>query len=306
MRRTRILKQLRAAAIMLPLLVALAAWAAADKTFSPAPYYAPEQWLTIDGAKICYLDQGSGEAMVLVHGWAGNAWNWMSVFGPLSERQRVIALDLPGHGKSGCPEGFNYTMPELADFVAKVMDELKIGKATVVGSSMGGSIAAWTAIRHPERVERLILVDAAGTSIQNSLMKMAGHLMTPSTVIPMIHLVFPVNEKRQAAVPVSERKRVALAEELYASDRKKCAALALARTMKSLGKDIVDDRLASVTAPTLVIWGSDDGLLPRSAGEFYCDHVPGAKMVIIEGGNHTPMQWKPEAFLRAVNEFMGE
>jgi pimeloyl-ACP methyl ester carboxylesterase len=290
------------AAILLAFLAGSAP-AAADQAFSPAPYYAPEHWLTFQGARICCLDEGAGDAMVLVHGWAGNAWNWMSVFGPLSEHHRVIVIDLPGHGKSGCPQGFGYTMPELADFVVAVMDDLKIGKATVAGSSMGGSIAAWTAIRHPDRVERLIL--AAGTGIQNSLMKTAGRLMTPSTVIPLIHLVFPVNEKRQAAVPASEQKRVVLAEELYAGDRRKCAGLALARTMKSMGRDIVDDHLAALTAPTLVIWGSDDGLLPRAAGEFYRDHIPGAQMVIIEGGNHTPMQWKPEDFLRVVNEFMG-
>ncbi|HUT55977.1 MAG TPA: alpha/beta hydrolase [bacterium] len=306
MNRVRISRRLQAVAILLLFAAVLAAPAAAERAFTPAPYYSPEQWLTIGGAKICYLDEGQGEAMVLVHGWAGNAWNWESVFGPLSEHHRVVVVDLPGHGKSGCPEGFGYTMPGLADLVVQVMDELKIEKATVAGSSMGGAVTAWVAIRHPDRVDRLILVDAAGTGIQNNLMKMAGHLMTPSTVIPLIHLVFPVNEKRQAAVPVSERKRVVLAEELYASGRKKCAALALARTMKSISKDVVDDRLAAVTAPTLVIWGSDDGLLPRAAGEFYRDHIPGATMVIVPGGNHTPMQWQPDEFLRVVNEFMAE
>lgn len=272
--------------------------------FAPAPYFAEEHWLELSGAKICYLDQGQGDAIILVHGWAGNIWNWLSVFGPLSENHRVIALDLPGHGKSGCPSEFKFTMPEFARFIVRVMDELKIPRATVVGSSMGGAIAAWTAILAPERVDRLILVDAAGTSVQNPLMRAAGFLVSPTTVIPLIHLAFPVNEKTQAEVPLSEQKRVILAEQLYAGADRPCAGLALARSMRSLGRDIVDDRLGEIKAPTLVIWGSDDGLLPLAAGALYQEKIAGAKLTIIVGGNHTPMQWQPQAFLHEVRAFL--
>lgn len=278
--------------------------AKARPAFQPAPYFAPEHFLTVGGAPICYVDQGQGETMILVHGWAGNIWNWLSVFGPLAEHHRVIALDLPGHGKSGCPQGFGFTMPEYAKFLVQVMDQLKIEKATVVGSSMGGAIVVWTAILAPERVDRLVIVDGAGTSIQNNLMRAAGYLVSPATVIPLIHLAFPVNEKTLAAVPDSEKKRVILAEQLYASDRRPCASQALAKSMRSLARDIVDSRLSEIKAPTLVIWGSDDGLLPRAAGQFYQSHVANAKLVIIENGNHTPMQWQPQAFLKEINNFL--
>jgi pimeloyl-ACP methyl ester carboxylesterase len=292
-----------ACALALVIIPALAR-AAKPAPFVTEPYFVQERWLEIDGAKILYLDEGQGDAMLLVHGWAGNAWNWMSVFPALARGHRVIALDLPGHGKSGCPKDFAFTAPAYADFLIRVMDQLKIDKATLVGSSMGGAITAWAAINHPDRVSRLILVDAAGTSVQNPMMKAAGGLMTPGNVIPIIHLVFPVNEKNQANVPVSEQKRVTLAEQLYASDRKKCAGRALSKSMKSMSKDIVDSRLGEVRAPTLVIWGSNDGLLPRSAGELYRDQIPGAQLVIIEGGDHTSMQWKPEEFLKVVDQFM--
>jgi pimeloyl-ACP methyl ester carboxylesterase len=277
-----------------------------SRAFSPDPYYAREKWMDVGGARICYLDEGGGEVMVLVHGWAGNAWNWEAVFGPLSKNHRVIVLDLPGHGKSGCPKGFGFSMREYAGFVVGVMNELKVERATIIGSSMGGAIAAWTTVLHPERVDRLVLVDAAGTSVQNPLLKAAGLVMTKSTVVPLIHLVFPVNEETLAGVPESERKRVKLAEELYKSDRKKCAGKALARAMRGIGRDVVDDHLPGITAPALVVWGADDGLLPLAAGEFYCDRIPGAKMVVIEKGNHTPMQWTPEEFIAEVEKFMAE
>jgi pimeloyl-ACP methyl ester carboxylesterase len=275
--------------------------------FAPEPYYAPEQYLFLDGARICYLDSGgAGPALVLIHGWAGNCWNWMSVYHELAQENRVIALDLPGHGKSECPGGFTFTMPALADFVVRVMDELKVEKASLVGSSMGGAVAAWIAINHASRVDRLILVGAAGTSVQNPLMKAAGGLMTESSVIPLIHFAFPVNDRTLARVPLSEQKRVILAEHLYQSDRKKCASRALVRTMRSLGRDLTDHHLANIAAKTLVIWGSDDDLLPLAAGEIYSQNIPHARLVIIAGGNHTPMQWQPQAFLSEVKSFMKE
>jgi pimeloyl-ACP methyl ester carboxylesterase len=295
-----------APALIFALAIPALARAARPVPFVTEPYYAQEKWLEIGGAKILYLDEGQGDVLLLVHGWAGNSWNWMSVFPSLAQHHRVIALDLPGHGKSGCPKDFSFTAPAYADFLIQVMDRLKVQKATLVGSSMGGAIVAWAAILHPDRVERLILVDAAGTSVQNPKMKAAGGLMTAGNVIPLIHLFFPVNEKSQAQVPVSEQKRVILAEQLYKSDRKKCAARALAKSMKSMSKDIVDSRLGEVRAKTLVIWGSNDGLLPIAAGELYRDKIPGAKLVIIEGGDHTSMQWKPEEFLKVVDSFMAQ
>jgi 4,5:9,10-diseco-3-hydroxy-5,9,17-trioxoandrosta-1(10),2-diene-4-oate hydrolase len=130
--------------------------------------------------------------------------------------------------------------------------------------------------------------------------------MTPGNVISIIHLAFPVNEKTQAQVPESERKRVILAEQLYASDRKNCAGTALAKSMKSMGRDLTDRRLGEIKAKTLVIWGSDDALLPLAAGELFRDHIPGAKLVVIPGGNHTSMQWKPADFLRELETFLHE
>jgi len=115
-----------------------------------------------------------------------------------------------------------------------------------------------------------------------------------------------VNEQTVAAVPDSEKKRVELAEELYGSDQRKCAGKALAKSMKSLGRDLVEDKLGLIAAPTLVIWGSDDGLLPLKAGEVYRDGIPGARMTVIEKGNHTPMQWEPEEFIRVLEEFMDQ
>jgi len=295
-------KKLALAILCLSLIAPYVSTGAAD--LAPEPYYAEEKVIEIGGADIVCLDEGEGSAMVLVHGWAGNAWNWMSVFGELSKQHRVVVIDLPGHGKSGCPHGFGHTMREQAALVVEVMDELDIEKGAVVGSSMGGAIAAWTAIDFPERVDRLILVNAAGTSVQNPLMKMAGMLVTPRTVIPLIHLVFPVTEESLEGVPDSERKRVELAEELYASSGKRCAGRALARSMKSIARQTVDGRLPEIEAKTLIVWGSDDGLLPIQAGERYHQLIPHSELVVIEGGNHTPMQWTPKEFLEVVYEFL--
>ncbi len=290
--------------LSIALFLALGAIASQEPDFKP--YYDTERWIDMDGVKICRLDAGEGDPLILLHGWAGNAWNWSAVYDALAENRRVIVVDLPGHGKSGCPEGFGFSVPDYADFLARFMDEMEIERAAVAGNSMGGAIAAHFALRHPGRLNELVLVDAAGTEHITPMLKLAGLVVTKSTVIPLIHLAFPVNDETTAALPEPERRRVELAEKLYASERRDCAGKALARAMRSLGRHTLDEELEAIDAPTLVIWGSNDPLVPLEAGKRYARKIPGARLVVIEEGDHTPMQHKPAEFVEVIENFLAE
>jgi len=280
----------------------------ARPNFNPGPYYAPEKNVTIQGVNLVYLDQGTGTPVLLIHGFCGNAYNWSEVFEPLSKDFRVIVPDLPGYGKSGCPgKDQKPTMIWYADFLAEFLDQIGVGKAIVVGNSMGGSIAAWLAVRHPEKVEKLVLEDSAG--LKGSLldlMKNVAQLTASPMLIPLLHLVFPVNEKALANVPESERRRVELAEMRYASDQRLCSSRAMKQSAVSLGADYTEPVLNQIQAPCLIIWGSDDDLLDPETAEQFHQKIPGSQIQIIAGGVHTPMQWKPDEFVRVLKKFITE
>jgi pimeloyl-ACP methyl ester carboxylesterase len=197
-----------------------------------------------------------------------------------------------------------WTTTAYADFLAQFLDALGIEQASVLGNSMGGQVAAEFAIRHPDRTLKLILCDAAGAGGFPGVMKLAAVVINSRTVIPLIHLVFPVNEKNLAGVPESERRRVTLAEARYTSDTRACTGRALSASMKSMAGRNLSDQLGRIQAPTLVVWGSNDDLLPVATADVFTEKIPGAKKVIIEGGVHTPMQWRPQEFVTAVTDFL--
>src|ERR1051325_10630681 len=121
----------------------------------------PTKETTVFGQKIRYVDVGTGPVVVLLHGLGGNSSNWAFNFAALSAKYRVIAPDQVGFGRSDKPL-INYRVGTYVDFLDKFLDELKVERATLVGNSMGGWIAAAYTLKYPGRVERLVLVDAAG------------------------------------------------------------------------------------------------------------------------------------------------
>jgi len=278
----------------------------AGPAFTPPAYYAPEKNIVVQDTNIVYLDQGGGRPVLLIHGYCGNAYNWSDVFEPLSRDFRVLAPDLPGFGKSACPAHLEkHIMPWYADLLAEFLDRLGVEKAVVVGNSMGGSIAAWLALRHPEKVDKLVLVDAAGTrGGLLGLMKGMAQMTPSSMLIPMLHLVFPVNPERLAGQPESEQKRVELAELRYKSELAKCSSQLMKWSAVSIGKDLPEKELGKISAATLIIWGSNDDLLNPKTAEKFRQKISGSQVVVIAGGVHTPMQWKPEDFLKALKDFI--
>ena len=274
--------------------------------FNPEPYYASEKNINVQGINLVYLDEGNGKPVLLIHGYCGNAYNWEDVFDELSRNFRVIVPDLPGFGKSACPDkSEKTTMIWYANLLAEFLDEINVSQAVVVGNSMGGSIAGWLAILHPEKVEKLVLVDSAG--LKGSLLdfvKGFAEITAPKMFIPLLHFIFPVNEKALAKLPQSEQNRVKLAEERYRSDLRDCSARVMKYSIVSLATDYTEDHLNKIQSPTLIIWGSNDDLLPVRTAEKFHQKIKGSQIRIIQDGVHTPMQWKPEEFISILRDFI--
>src|SRR5215218_4669155 len=150
------MKQHRRALFALSFTLCLAATAAAQ-----APAAQPQKEAVVFGQKIKYVEAGSGPVVVLLHGLGGNSTNWAFNTPALAQKFRVVVPDQVGFGGSDKPL-VNYRVGTYVDFLDKFLSELKVERATLVGNSMGGWVAALYAVRYPAKVERLVLVDSAG------------------------------------------------------------------------------------------------------------------------------------------------
>jgi pimeloyl-ACP methyl ester carboxylesterase len=279
------------------LTVAMAASAAAQST-GAAPAV-QDKYATVFGAKIHYLEAGSGPVVILLHGLGGDATNWAPTIGPLAQKYRVIVPDQIGFGKSDKPL-INYRVGTLVDFLAGLYKELKIERASLVGNSLGGWTVTAFALAHPEKVDRLVLVDAAGFAITGDLDPKVLNGLNPSTraaVKEMMPLVFYNAQMFTSDAAVD----TFFARKMTAGD-----GYTIQRFIDSIGygQDVLDKKLGALKHPTLIIWGREDGLTPLAMGERFKKEINGSQLFIIEKCGHVPQLEKPAEFNTALMKFL--
>ena len=265
--------------------------------FAQAPQ---EKSATIFGAKIRYLEAGDATKpkIILLHGLGGQAENWSFVIPALSAKYHVIAIDQVGFGKSEKPF-IKYRIGTYADFLDKFLTELKIEKTTLIGNSLGGWIAGFYAIKYPTRVEKLILVDAAGLTPKVIDYTKVYQLQssTRDEVKANLKLIFANQAYAESPATIDNflTQRV-LANDGYAID-------SITESIKR-NEDFLDNRLVEIKAKTLIIWGKQDGLIPVEDGERFKKGIANSDLLVINNCGHVPMVEKFDAFSKAVLEFM--
>ncbi|MBD0370105.1 MAG: alpha/beta hydrolase [Pyrinomonadaceae bacterium] len=284
------------------LFAALLLFLGASSAQTPAPQRT-EKEVRIYGQKIRYVEAGAGEQVViLLHGLGGNSSNWTLNINPLAAKYRVIVPDQIGFGQSDKPL-INYRVGTYVDFLDRLYSELKIERATLVGNSMGGWIAALYAIAHPERVERLVLVDAAGFAPPKDFDMKQLAILNPSTREEMKALIALAFYNKQLYAS-DEAIDFALTQRMAAGDGYTIQSL-----MESVARreDMVDGRLSAIKQPTLLIWGRQDGLTPLAEfGERFKREIAGAELIIFDQCGHVPMVEKAAEFNAALLKFLAE
>ncbi|MGD1221781.1 alpha/beta fold hydrolase [Streptomyces krungchingensis] len=252
--------------------------------------------LEVDGAALTYDDEGprdgDGVPLVFVHGWTANRHRWDHQMAHFSESRRVIRLDLRGHGESS-GAGVR-TIAELAKDVLALLDHLKVERFVLIGHSMGGMISQTIALSHPERVERMVLV--------NSISRMTysrgrGLLMAASTLAPF-KLFIAANIQR-AFAPGHPREEIR--EYVRASgDTPREVVMTLYGAMRAF--DVLD-RVGEIRTPTLMVHGYHDIQLPVSQMLRMAKAYPDAVVRIVDAGHELPVE-KPEELTAAVDGFV--
>ena len=258
-----------------------------------------DKFAIVYGAKIHYVEAGTGAPLILIHGLADDVAVWDSVISPLAASFRVIALDQIGFGRSDKPL-LSYRVSTFVDFLDGFLNELKIERASLVGNSLGGWVAAAFTLAHPERVERLVLSDAAGYAAVAKSMDpralSALRLASRDDVRYLGPLTF--HDKRfYEDVDLAFKQRVTAGD----SYTIRCVLDSMIR-----GEDVLDNRLAAIKQPTLVLWGRDDKLIPLSFGERFNKDIARSRLQIIDDCGHAPHVECPEKFNAAVLQFLGD
>ena len=303
--------------LMLLLMTMLASPASDSLEAFKAPYPAPVDTVLVGDRPIAYHEAGTGEeTVVLIHGLGSNLALWRETIPALSENFRVLALDLPGYGLSGKDE-VPGTMDFFSDTVVQFMNTHGVDRAHVVGLSMGGHVALTVALDHPERLDRLVLVSPAGietfTDQQGVALK---SVYTPQAILAAPEAALQQNIAMNFASYDPERFGWLLEQRLALTALPDAAAYATAnaRSVAGMLDAPVAHRLDDIAAPTLVLYGTEDALIPNAmlnphlttadVAEEAAERIPNATLDLIKDAGHLPQLEQPEVVNQHLMTFL--
>ena len=267
---------------------------ASGQTVQPLP---PQQTVMVHGHKLAYYEAGKGSVVILIHGLGADSRHWAANIDALSQNFRVIALDQIGYGQSDKPL-MRYTVENFSDYLHGFLQAVKIPQASLVGNSLGGWVALDFTLRHPQMVEKLVLVDAAGLRPAAALKLPAGPRMILTPLNTQWFFDLMAANKEWAATDLGPN-----AFERHVQNGDSYTVASSVAEMIT-GRDFEDKKLGKVHVPTLIIWGSDDVLIPLAMGEQLHKGIADSQMIVIDGTGHIPMVGKPAEFNEAVRKFL--
>lgn len=279
--------------------------------------YARRIRLARSGLALYLYDAGAAASlpMLLVHGLGDEADTWRHLIPRLMARHRVIAPDLPGFGRSDQPAR-PYTLPFFQEVLLELLDALGIGRAALVGHSLGAAIVQSMALDHPERAERLALL--SGSLVARAQKVDLGTLLF---LVPGVgeYLYNRLRRDPQAAyrtlepyyshldrLPEADREFLfrRVNERVWSDGQRRAffSALRHLAGQASRGQRPLAERLAGLQVPTLVLWGQDDRIASIENGRAVAELQPQARLVVVPGAGHDLHQEQPEAVAAAIEE----
>jgi pimeloyl-ACP methyl ester carboxylesterase len=287
-----------------PALGGLDAWREVD-------WRAHQRWVRVAGRAVNVIDIGEGPPVVLIHGLGANWQCWLLNIPVLARRHRVVALDLPGFGCSEMPAK-DISIKLFADTVCAVLDELGVERAAFAGNSMGGFVSTDIAIARPHLVDRLVLVSAAALwnerrrarplVVLSKLGSAYGAKIAAQWQLAYEHPRLRIPALRSAGIRYPERLPRDFTYEIMQAS----GAPGFPGALEALYDYSIRDRIEEIEAPTLVVWGTHDPLVPLAHAFEYEALISSARVVVFRDTGHVPMLEEPERFNRTVFDFLGE
>ena len=257
-----------------------------------------EKSVKVDGHNIRYLIDGkSKKNLLLIHGLGASAERWEHVIPNFAKNYRVIVPDLIGCGQSDKPT-VDYTTSYLSEFIKKFLSHIGINKVAIIGSSLGGQIAAEFASRNNDIVEKLVLVSPSG------IMKHT----TPALDAYIMAALYPNDETAQHAFEMmSVDKHIDEITIKGFVKRMKLpnAKMAFMSTLLGLkDAEVISQKLSSINLPTLIIWGENDPVIPIKYASSFVTGINDCRFIKMLGCAHTPYVEMPDKFYKLVYDFL--
>jgi pimeloyl-ACP methyl ester carboxylesterase len=274
-----------------------------------------QRWVILDGQPVNVIELGSGPPLVFVHGLSGSWPNWLEQLPTFAAEHRVITLDLPGFGHSPMPAE-QISISGYARLLDRLFDRLGIDAAAVVGNSMGGFVGAELAIAFPQRVERLVLISAAGIStFDNSgavralpVLRRAERVLTAYTawMASKSDTVARRPRLRDATLNAVTRHPSRLPAALVAEQLRGSGKPGFMQALEANLSYDFRDRLPEIACPTLIVWGEKDRLITVRDASVFAEEIPDSRVVVYEDTGHMSMIERPAAFNALLEEFLKE
>jgi pimeloyl-ACP methyl ester carboxylesterase len=249
-----------------------------------------DQFVDINGIRTRWRQAGTGPPVLVLHGWGAKIEAVDPIIRALSPQLTVFAVDLPGFGETALPPA-PWGVADYADWTRALMDELGLERPSIVGHSNGGRIAIHLATHHPERVDKLILVDAAGIRPKRGLRyyRRVGLAKTAKHAARLLGRPGRALQRRVIARTASSD---------YAN------AGPLRPTFVKLVNEDLTPLLPRIRASTLLIWGDQDDATPLSDGQTMERLIPDAGLVVLKGAGHFSYIDQPQRFGRVAAHFL--
>lgn len=285
-----------------------------EKHKASVPHNEHSRFAEIGGVRVHYQIVGEDDApaLFLIHGFCASTFVWSDVILRFAASGfRVVVPDLIGFGFSAKPRRARYTIEMQARMIVRLMDELNIERATLVGSSYGGAIAAACALDAPERVARLVLVGAvANDKVKNQpLLRVAASHVVGDLLSPVVIDSRRLQRWRMSKVYAAECPHAADEARMRAHHLPLRAAntqRAMIRTLRGWSAKRIEEHAHRITHPTLLVWGERDADVPLADGLRLHARMPNARLVVFRQCGHLPQEEYPREFVKLVTSFLTE
>lgn len=288
-------------------------WAPDRPSAALEPRWAPppSTWLQLEGLRVHIRDEGprdDPQPLVLLHGTSASLHTWDGWASALRDGRRVIRFDLPGFGLTGpLPPLARYDFETYVRVVLGVLDALGLDRVVLAGNSFGGNIAWEVAAAAPGRVDALILVDSAGFPPSATSIPLGFRLARTPVVRDLMEYVLPrsvVTSSLRNVYGDPSRVTPELVDRYYELTLRTGNRAALPRRLAEAPAGHRTHLLAEVRAPTLILWGERDRLIPPSDAQLFARALPGAELHVLPGLGHVPHEEDPETTTALVQSFL--
>lgn len=272
----------------------------------------PSQFLTLaDGARVHYRDRGPRDApvLLLVHGSNASLFTWEPWVERLDNTYRVVTVDMPGHGLTGAVPSNDYSQGGMAKFVNDFADKLGLGKFAIGGNSMGGGVAARFAEEYPARVTALILVDAGGMPAEQGDHVPIGFRIgrTPGLNLLLLRITprHIFSEGLRDSFVHQNLITRAMVTQYWELNRMAGTREATRERFGLPWDTYIKDHTSQIKAPTLILWGAQDHLIPVAAAHEYAAGIAGSRLIVYPDAGHIVQEDVADRSAADVRAFLG-